>query len=72
ASRRWPKRSATRSRAPWRARAPERPRAADRRVALGPGAELLLDERHPLYDSLEDEAIAERLRRALDGAEEGT
>lgn len=38
-----------------------------RRVALGPGAELLLDERHPLYGSLEDEAIVEALRQALDG-----
>ncbi len=38
-----------------------------RRVALGPGAELLLDERHPLYDALEDEAIVEALRSALDG-----
>jgi DNA-binding transcriptional MerR regulator len=37
-----------------------------RRVPLGPGAELLLDERHPLFDSLEDEAISERIRRALD------
>jgi hypothetical protein len=37
-----------------------------RRVALGPGAELLLDERHPLFDALEDEAIVGRLRRALD------
>ncbi len=37
-----------------------------RRVALGPGAELYLDERHPLFDSLDDEAISERLRRALD------
>jgi hypothetical protein len=36
-------------------------------VALGPGAELLLDERHPLYGSLEDEAIVEALRQALDG-----
>jgi hypothetical protein len=37
-----------------------------RRVALGPGAELLLDERHPLFDALDDEAIVGRLRRALD------
>jgi hypothetical protein len=37
-----------------------------RRVALGPGAELLLDERHPLFDALEDDAIAELIRRALD------
>ena len=37
-----------------------------RRVPLGPGAELLLDERHALFDSLEDEAIAELIRRALD------
>ncbi len=38
-----------------------------RRVALGPGAELLLDERHPLYHTLEDEAIVDALRQALDG-----
>ncbi len=38
-----------------------------RRVALGPGAELLLDERHALYAALEDEAIVEALRHALDG-----
>jgi hypothetical protein len=38
-----------------------------RRVPLGPGAELLLDERHPLYDALEDDAIAEALRRAIEG-----
>ena len=37
-----------------------------RRVPLGPGAELLIDERHALFDSLEDEAIAELIRRALD------
>lgn len=36
-----------------------------RRVTLAPGAELLLDERHPLFDSLDDEAISERMRRAL-------
>jgi hypothetical protein len=41
-----------------------------RRVALGPGAELLLDERHPLFDSLEDEAIATLLRRALEAPPE--
>lgn len=41
-----------------------------RRVALGPGAELLLDERHPLFDSLEDEAIASLLRRALEAPPE--
>jgi MerR HTH family regulatory protein len=38
-----------------------------RRVPLGPGAELLLDERHVLFDSLDDEAIAELIRNALDG-----
>jgi hypothetical protein len=37
-----------------------------RRVPLGPGAELLIDERHALFDSLDDEAIAELVRRALD------
>jgi hypothetical protein len=37
-----------------------------RRVPLGPGAELLLDERHALFDSLDDEAIAALIRRALD------
>lgn len=37
-----------------------------RRIGLGPGAELLLDERHPLFDALEDDAIADLLRRALD------
>ena len=37
-----------------------------RRVALGPGAELLVDERHPLFGTLEDEAIVEALRHALD------
>jgi DNA-binding transcriptional MerR regulator len=37
-----------------------------RRVALAPGAELLLDERHPFFDSLDDEAITARVRRALD------
>lgn len=36
-----------------------------RRVPLGPGAELLLDERHALFDSLDDEAIAALIRRAL-------
>ena len=41
-----------------------------RRVALGPGAELLVDERHPLFATLEDEAIVEVLRRALDEAGE--
>lgn len=40
-----------------------------RRVALGPGAELLVDERHPLFESLEDEAIVQALRRALEAAE---
>ncbi len=38
-----------------------------RRVPLGAGAELLLDERHPLYEALDDEAIAEALRQAIDG-----
>ena len=38
-----------------------------RRVPLGPGAELLLDERHALFDSLDDEAIAELIRHAIDG-----
>lgn len=38
-----------------------------RRVPLGAGAELLLDERHPLYDALADDAIAEALRQAIDG-----
>ena len=37
-----------------------------RRIGLGPGAELLLDERHPLFEALEDDAIADLLRRALD------
>jgi len=37
-----------------------------RRVALAAGAELLLDERHPLFDSLDDEAIAARVRRAFE------
>ena len=37
-----------------------------RRVPLGPGAELLLDERHALFDSLDDDAIAELIRHALD------
>jgi hypothetical protein len=37
-----------------------------RRVPLGPGAELLLDERHALFDTLDDDAIAELIRRALD------
>jgi hypothetical protein len=34
---------------------------------MGPGAELLIDERHPLYTTLEDETIVEALRQALDG-----
>jgi DNA-binding transcriptional MerR regulator len=34
-----------------------------RRVALAPGAELLLDERHPLFQAGDDEAIAEAFRR---------
>ena len=33
-------------------------------------SELLLDERHPLFDSLEDEAIASLLRRALEAPPE--
>jgi hypothetical protein len=37
-----------------------------RRVPLGPGAELLLDERHALFDSMDDETIADLIRRALD------
>ena len=37
-----------------------------RRVPLGPGAELLLDERHALFDSMDDDAIADLIRRALD------
>jgi hypothetical protein len=37
-----------------------------RRVSLGPGAELLLDERHPLFASLEDETIVEALKQALE------
>jgi DNA-binding transcriptional MerR regulator len=39
-----------------------------RRVALGPGAELLVDERHPLFESLEDQAIVQALRQALEAA----
>lgn len=39
-----------------------------RRIALGPGAELLLDERHALFDALEDEAIVDALRHALEQA----
>lgn len=38
-----------------------------RRVSLGPGAELILDERHPLFPSLDDETIVEALRRAVEG-----
>jgi hypothetical protein len=38
-----------------------------RRVALGTGAELLLDERHPLYGALEDDTITDALRRTLEG-----
>jgi hypothetical protein len=38
-----------------------------RRISLGPGAELLVDERHPLYDTVADEQVAEALRRAVDG-----
>jgi hypothetical protein len=37
-----------------------------RRVSLGPGAELLLDERHPLFQTFDDEVIVEALRRAID------
>jgi len=37
-----------------------------RRVALGTGAELLLDERHPLFDAHDDQAIAEAFRQATD------
>ena len=40
-----------------------------RRVPLGPGAELLVDERHPLFDSLDDGAIVEALKQALEAAE---
>ena len=40
-----------------------------RRVALGPGAELMLDEHHPLFDALDDEAIVEALKQALEAAE---
>ncbi len=39
-----------------------------RRVALGPGAELLLDERHPWFEQ-DEEAIAEAFRRAMAEAE---
>jgi hypothetical protein len=38
-----------------------------RRISLGPGAELLVDERHPLYDTVADDQVAEAIRRALDG-----
>lgn len=38
-----------------------------RRVSLGPGAELILDERHPLFPSLDDETIVDALRRAVEG-----
>ena len=34
-----------------------------RRVALAPGAELLLDERHPLFQQGEDDAIADAFRK---------
>lgn len=43
-----------------------------RRVSLGPGAELILDERHPLFPALDDETIVEALRRAVDGLGENT
>lgn len=39
-----------------------------RRIGLGPGAELLLDARHPLFDALDDEAIVDAVRQALDQA----
>lgn len=39
-----------------------------RRISLGPGAELLLDERHALFDTLDDQAIVDALRQALDQA----
>ncbi len=39
-----------------------------RRVSLGPGAELLLDERHPLFESLDDDAIVAALRHAIEQA----
>lgn len=38
-----------------------------RRISLGPGAELLVDERHPLYDTVADEQVADALRRAVEG-----
>lgn len=38
-----------------------------RRISLGPGAELLVDERHPLYDTVADEQVTDALRRAIDG-----
>ncbi|HXG44081.1 MAG TPA: MerR family transcriptional regulator [Gemmatimonadales bacterium] len=40
-----------------------------RRVALGPGAELLLDQRHPWFEHADDEAITEAFRRAMAEAE---
>jgi DNA-binding transcriptional MerR regulator len=39
-----------------------------RRIGLGPGAELLIDERHPLFETLDDETILEAVRRALEQA----
>jgi hypothetical protein len=38
-----------------------------RRISLGPGAELLVDERHPLYSTVADEQVTDALRRAIDG-----
>lgn len=38
-----------------------------RKVSLGPGAELFIDERHPLFQTLDDETIVEALRKAIDG-----
>lgn len=38
-----------------------------RKVSLGPGAELILDERHPLFQSFDDDTIVDALRRAIDG-----
>ena len=38
-----------------------------RKVSLGPGAELILDERHPLFQNFDDDTIVDALRRAIDG-----
>ena len=38
-----------------------------RKVSLGPGAELIVDERHPLFQSFDDDTIVDALRRAIDG-----